>query len=102
MISSGQLFSYLDFGVIYYNQHYELLRDSYFLYMLYIYISHLNVYSTHSFTPLSQLKVSQTISSTEMIFPGPSEGGISLLHFMTHIKTTSTDSFCFTSPDLLK
>ena len=23
-------------------------------------------------------------------------------HSMTHIKTTSTDSFCFTSPDLLK
>lgn len=45
---------------------------------------------------------SDSVSSTEMLFPVPSKGGISLPHFMTHIKTTSTDSFCFTSPDLLK
>lgn len=42
------------------------------------------------------------ILSAEMLFPGLSDGGISLLHFMTYIKTTSTDSFGFASPDLLK
>lgn len=53
-------------------------------------------------TFISAEAFSDIILSTEMLFPGPSEGGISLLHFMTHIKTASTDSFCFTSPDLLK
>lgn len=59
-----------------------------------VYRSSLNLYPADSFSVL--------ILSAEMVFLGLSQGGISLLHFMTYIKKTSTDSFCFTSPDLLK